>query len=67
MNFYLKFGMSQDIPIPKVWEEEKLRKYYATNPSLCWQLETVMLVIISVTNSSICVTQAILLTVSNES
>ena len=30
MNFYLKFGMSQDIPIPKVWEEEKLRKYYAT-------------------------------------
>ena len=38
------------IPIPREWEDEKLRKYYMTNMSLYWQFEMTTLTIISVTN-----------------
>ncbi|KAG4377789.1 hypothetical protein GLYMA_18G211500v4 [Glycine max] len=34
----------------------KVKKYYMTNMSLCWQLEMVTLIIISVTHSSLLVT-----------
>ena len=67
MIFYLKLLMSQDIPIPRVWEDEKSIKYYMTNMSLCWQLEVTMLTIISVKNSSLYDIYAILLTVMDES